>query len=145
MSPLRSLQLYHRRLVLHTASFTIDISSSRVTEKRSVPSAWLPEVACALFERVGKTVVVTRRQGRRHRPLGPAFIYIILESLAEAGLKVGLPRETATLLVAQTALGDAKVVLATGHHPALLKDAVTTLRETAPSTAFWSWKKTSCA
>jgi pyrroline-5-carboxylate reductase len=53
-------------------------------------------------------------------------MYIILESLAEAGVKLGLPRETATLLAAQTALGSARQVLETGHHPALLKDAVTT-------------------
>ena len=57
---------------------------------------------------------------------GPAFIYIILESLAEAGVKVGLPRDIATLLAAQTAFGAAKMVLETGYHPALLKDAVTT-------------------
>jgi pyrroline-5-carboxylate reductase len=57
---------------------------------------------------------------------GPAFIYIILESLAEAGVKVGLPRDLATTLAAQTAMGSARVVLETGHHPALLKDAVTT-------------------
>ena len=57
---------------------------------------------------------------------GPAFIYIILESLAEAGVKVGLPRDIATLLAAQTAFGSAKMVLETGYHPALLKDAVTT-------------------
>jgi pyrroline-5-carboxylate reductase len=58
--------------------------------------------------------------------VGPAFIYIILESLAEAGVKVGLPRDTATLLAAQTTFGAAKMVLDTGYHPALLKDAVTT-------------------
>jgi pyrroline-5-carboxylate reductase len=57
---------------------------------------------------------------------GPAFIYIILESLAEAGVKVGLPRDIATLLAAQTTFGAAKMVLETGYHPALLKDAVTT-------------------
>ena len=57
---------------------------------------------------------------------GPAFAYIILESLAEAGVKVGLPRDVATLLAAQTMKGSASVVLETGDHPALLKDAVTT-------------------
>jgi len=87
------------------------------------------ETACALFESVGKTVVVDEKHMDAVTGLsasGPAFLYIILESLAEAGVKVGLPRETATLLAAQTALGAAKVVLETGHHPALLKDAVTT-------------------
>ncbi len=57
---------------------------------------------------------------------GPAYIYIILEALAEGGVKVGLPRDLATLLAAQTTLGAAKVALETGHHPALLKDEVTT-------------------
>jgi pyrroline-5-carboxylate reductase len=47
---------------------------------------------------------------------GPAYIYIILESLAEDGAKVGLPRDIATLLAAQTTLGAAKVVLETGDH-----------------------------
>jgi len=41
-------------------------------------------------------------------------------------VKVGLPRDLATLLAAQTTLGAAKMVLETGHHPAMLKDAVTT-------------------
>jgi len=87
------------------------------------------EIASALFESVGKTVVVDEKHMDAVTGLsasGPAFLYIILESLAEAGVKVGLPRETATLLAAQTALGAAKVVLETGSHPALLKDAVTT-------------------
>ena len=59
-------------------------------------------------------------------PAAPAYIYIIIESLAEAGVKVGLPRDIATLLAAQTTMGAARVVLETGDHPALLKDSVTT-------------------
>ncbi len=85
--------------------------------------------ACALFEAVGRTVVLDEKHMDAATALsasGPAYIYIILESLAEAGVKVGLPRETATLMAAQTALGAARVVLDTGDHPALLKDAVTT-------------------
>ena len=57
---------------------------------------------------------------------GPAFIFIILESLAEAGVKVGLSRDVATLLAAQTVQGASRMILETGSHPALLKDAVTT-------------------
>jgi pyrroline-5-carboxylate reductase len=87
------------------------------------------ETACALFRVVGKTVIVDEKHMDAVTGLsasGPAYIYIILESLAEAGVKVGLPRDVATLLAAQTALGAATVVLETGDHPALLKDAVTT-------------------
>ena len=86
-------------------------------------------LACSLFDVVGKTVVVDEKHMDAVTGLsasGPAFIYIILESLAEAGVKVGLPRDIATLLAAQTTFGAAKVVLETGDHPALLKDAVTT-------------------
>lgn len=82
-----------------------------------------------LFDVVGRTVVVDEKHMDAVTALsasGPAYIYIILESLAEAGVKVGLPRDIATLLAAQTTLGAAKVVLETGDHPALLKDAVTT-------------------
>jgi len=87
------------------------------------------EIAVALFDVVGKTVVVDEKHMDAVTGLsasGPAYIYIILESLAEAGVKVGLPRDVATLLAAQTTLGAASVVLETGDHPALLKDAVTT-------------------
>ncbi len=92
----------------------------------------LPEhlqLASALFEAVGRTVVVDEKHMDAVTGLsasGPAYIYIILEALAEAGVKVGLPRDIATLLAAQTTLGAAKMVLDTGYHPALLKDAVTT-------------------
>jgi pyrroline-5-carboxylate reductase len=85
--------------------------------------------ASRVFETVGRTVVVDEKHMDAVTGLsasGPAFIYIILESLAEAGVKVGLPRDIATLLAAQTTFGAAKMVLETGYHPALLKDAVTT-------------------
>jgi pyrroline-5-carboxylate reductase len=86
-------------------------------------------LASALFDVVGRTVTVDEKHMDAVTGLsasGPAFIYIILESLAEAGVKLGLPRDVATLLAAQTTMGAAKVVLETGDHPALLKDAVTT-------------------
>jgi pyrroline-5-carboxylate reductase len=87
------------------------------------------ELARALFETVGRVVVVDEKHMDAVTGLsasGPAFAYIILESLAEGGVKVGLPRDVATLLAAQTLQGAARVVLETGDHPALLKDAVTT-------------------
>lgn len=86
-------------------------------------------LAESLFSAVGRTVIVDEKHMDAVTGLsasGPAFIYIILESLAEAGVKVGLPRDIATLLAAQTTFGAARMVLETGYHPALLKDAVTT-------------------
>jgi pyrroline-5-carboxylate reductase len=87
------------------------------------------ELAQRVFETVGRTVVVEEKHMDAVTGLsgsGPAYIYIIIEALAEAGVKVGLPRDIATQLAAQTAYGSAKMVLETGYHPALLKDAVTT-------------------
>ncbi len=83
----------------------------------------------AIFAAVGRSVILDEKHFDAVTGLsasGPAFIYIILESLAEAGVKVGLPRDVATLLAAQTTLGASQVVLETGSHPALLKDVVTT-------------------
>jgi pyrroline-5-carboxylate reductase len=57
---------------------------------------------------------------------GPAFMYMIVEAIAEGGVKVGLPRNVATLLAAQTMMGSGAMILSTGQHPALLRDAVTT-------------------
>jgi len=92
-------------------------------------SAKQMELAQRIFETVGRTVVVDEKHMDAVTGLsgsGPAYIYIIIEALAEAGVKVGLPRDVATQLAAQTAFGAAKMVLETGYHPALLKDAVTT-------------------
>lgn len=87
------------------------------------------EIARTMFEAVGRVVIVDEKNMDAVTGLsasGPAFAYIILESLAEAGVKVGLPRDVSTLLAAQTMKGAASVVLETGDHPALLKDSVTT-------------------
>ena len=86
-------------------------------------------LAKQIFDSVGRTVVVDEKHMDAVTGLsgsGPAFLYIIIEALAEAGVNVGLPRDIATLLAAQTTFGAAAMVLQTGSHPALLKDEVTT-------------------
>ncbi|MFZ9594584.1 MAG: pyrroline-5-carboxylate reductase [Bdellovibrionia bacterium] len=57
---------------------------------------------------------------------GPAYVYLIIEALSEAGVKLGLPRELSTVLAAQTLAGASEMALQRNVHPASLKDEVTT-------------------
>jgi len=87
------------------------------------------ETAKSIFAAVGRVVVVEEKHLDAITGLsasGLAFIYVVIESLAEGGVKMGLRRDLATELAAQTVLGAGAMVLETGSHPALLKDNVTT-------------------
>lgn len=82
-----------------------------------------------LFGAVGKVVEVTETQMDAVIGVsgsGPAYFYLLIEALADGGVRAGLPRDVALTLAAQTALGAARMVLENGEHPAVLKDAVTT-------------------
>jgi pyrroline-5-carboxylate reductase len=82
-----------------------------------------------IFEAVGKCVALDEIHFNAVTALsgaGPGYQFLIMEALADAGVRVGLPRQLALTLVAQTALGAAQMVLTTGRHPASLRDDVTT-------------------
>jgi len=90
--------------------------------------------ARALFDAVGITVVLDENQLDAVTGLsgsGPAYIFLILEALADAGVKVGLSRRNAQRLAAQTVMGSAKMLLDTDEHPGRLKDMVTSPGGTA--------------
>jgi len=57
---------------------------------------------------------------------GPAYIYLFIDALADAGVRLGLPKDISLMLAAQTTLGSAKMVIETGEHPAKLKDMIAT-------------------
>lgn len=87
------------------------------------------EAARRIFATLGRCLVVEERHMDAVTGLsasGPAYIYVVIESLAEGGVKEGLPRDVATELAAQMVLGAAGMVLQSGEHPAKLKDMVTT-------------------
>jgi pyrroline-5-carboxylate reductase len=82
-----------------------------------------------IFEAVGTCIAVDEGYFNAITALsgsGPAFQYLIMEAFADAGVRVGLPRHMALTLVTQTAIGAARMVQATGRHPAALRDDVTT-------------------
>ena len=93
------------------------------------------QLAMAIFDSMGKSIflkenilmdAITGLSGS-----GPAYIFLIVDALADAGVKVGLSREDSLFLSIQTVLGSAKLLMETGEHPGRLKDMVTSPGGTA--------------
>ena len=85
--------------------------------------------AHAIFSHLGKVVQVEEQHCEALTGLagsGPAFIFLIIEALADGGVNVGLPRSLALQVAAQAVLGASQMVLQSGRHPASLRDEVTT-------------------
>ncbi|TMA27477.1 MAG: pyrroline-5-carboxylate reductase [Deltaproteobacteria bacterium] len=90
--------------------------------------------AQTIFDSVGLTVVLEEAQLDAVTGLsgsGPAYLFLIIEALADAGVKVGLSRRASLQLAAQTVLGSAKLLIESGQHPGMLKDGVTSPGGTA--------------
>lgn len=112
---------------------TVDAGATAIAAGSHATEADL-DTARALFSAVGRVVTldetlldaVTGLSGS-----GPAYVMLMIEALADGGVKVGLHRDTALLLAAQTVYGSAKLLLETGEHPGRLKDMVTSPGGTA--------------
>ena len=85
------------------------------------------EFAKGIFDSVGKTIILPERLFDGVVALSgssPAYVYIMIEAMADAAVREGIPRIHAYEMAAQSVLGSALMVLSTGTHPAALKDAV---------------------
>lgn len=99
------------------------LTPGRYVEKKHLDQAKI------IFDTLGRTLILDEKHMDSVTGLsgsGPAFMYMIVEALADGGVKSGLPRNVATVLAAQTMMGAGAMILQTGEHPALLKDTVTT-------------------
>ena len=96
------------------------IGSAANEEDAALVSKIFSAVGCAVKVKESLLDAVTGLSGS-----GPAYVYLVIEALADGGVLMGLPRDLALKLAAQTVAGSAAMVLQTGQHPAALKDQVT--------------------
>jgi pyrroline-5-carboxylate reductase len=112
---------------------TVDAAATAISAGPNVTAEDIARVH-TIFDAVGTTVEVEENLMDAVTGLsgsGPAYVFMIIEALSDAGVKVGLPRYQAQALAAQTVLGSAKLLLETKQHPGVLKDSVTSPGGTA--------------
>ncbi len=104
-------------------------SGATVVSPGSKTSQSQVDLAISIFSSVGACMELDEQHMNAVTAVsgsGPAYIYLIMEALADGAVKVGLPRDVAFQLVSQTMLGSARMLQQSGAHPAVLKDKVTT-------------------
>ncbi|MBI4842256.1 MAG: pyrroline-5-carboxylate reductase [candidate division NC10 bacterium] len=120
------------RVMPNTPALVLEAASALTSGSRATLEDL--EIAKRLFRAVGKVVIVDESLMDAITGLsgsGPAYIFLIIDALSDAGVKVGLSRDVAQLLAAQTVLGADRMVLETKKHPGELKDMVTSPGGTA--------------
>ncbi len=136
--PVRAIEnrLPERTRVVRTMPNTPALVDAGATAIAAGAHASAEDIALArrIFDSVGMTVVLDEAQLDAVTGLsgsGPAYLFLIIEALSDAGVKMGIRRDDAQRLAAQTVLGSAKLLIETGEHPGRLKDMVTSPGGTA--------------
>jgi pyrroline-5-carboxylate reductase len=107
--------------LVHAGATAIHANGAATAEDRATARALFEAVGlCWEAPNEGLLDAVTGLSGS-----GPAYVFVFLEALGDAGVRMGLPRDAAYQLASQTVLGAAKLALESGRHPASLKDQVT--------------------
>jgi pyrroline-5-carboxylate reductase len=106
--------LVHRGAAAYALGPNVSVADAEITEKLFGAVGLIVKVKEELLD------VVTGLSGS-----GPAYVYLMIEALSDAGVLMGLPRDLSLKLAAQTVAGAAQMVVDTGRHPAVLRDEVT--------------------
>jgi len=114
------------RVMPNTPAFVLEAASALSTGPRATQDDM--DTAVSIFNSIGKSIVLDEKYFDAVTGLsgsGPAYVFSFIEALIDAGLKVGLNRSDAELLVMQTVLGSVKLAMASNEHPAQLRAMVT--------------------
>ena len=114
------------RVMPNTPAFVLEAASALCHGPRATREDM--ETALAIFNSIGRAIILDEEYFDAVTGLsgsGPAYVFTFIEALIDAGLKVGLNRSDAELLVMQTVLGSVKLAMASNEHPAQLRAMVT--------------------